>query len=709
VSKHSLHGVDWTDEYAWMRDHTDPRFLAYLQAEREYYDQCTAHLAPLRDEIFHEASARLLPTDRSISWRLGGRYYYARTVPGQEYEQFWVTADPADAGRLLLDEAEFGPGYVDIGLREISPDGRLLAYSVDTVGDEVFQLRFRDTATGVDLPDEVARSYYTGAWSADSTAFFYTVHDGTYRPDQVWRHTIGDGGDTLVLTEPDARFELTVRATRSGAYVVIESTSRDTGESWLIPADQPDAAPRLVRARRRGIEYRVDHSAKDRGQAAGLVPRSSHPLESAKDRGQAAALVPRSSHPLESGDELHIVTNDGEAEFHLVRASTADPGTWQPLALARPGERLVRAHTLARHLVLELRRDGLPRLRIIDRETGDEREVEAGIEAGTVALATPFEYDAPAVTVRVESLVTPPAWFDVSLDTGEWTLRKRREVPGYDAGRYRTRRVVAPAPDGTIVPVTLAWRVDTPLDGTAPALLWGYGAYESCKDPSFDPIRVSLLDRGVVFATSHPRGGGENGRAWWEGGRLQHKTNTFSDHIAVAEALGSRADGRSVVDPARIATRGLSAGGLVQGVAYSTRPELWRVVVAEVPFVDVVTNMLDPTVPLTVNEWDEWGDPREPAAFALLRGYSPYDNVAAGPRPPLLVTAAMHDPRVMVHEPTKWVARLRATSGPDDTLLLRVELGAGAHTGPAGRYAHAHYEAEILAFVLDHLGATNRR
>jgi oligopeptidase B len=671
----AMHGVEWTDGYAWMRDHGDERLAAHLRAERAHYDRATRHSANLRDQLLHEHTRRLPGTEESVPWRRGDFFYYLRSVTGREYEQFMCKRDLAETGRVLLDPAEFAAGtegFVEIGVREPSPDGRLLAYSVDTDGDEVYRMRFRDITTGTDLPDEIPRTYYTGAWSADSSCFFYTVHDELYRPHEVWRHTVG-GGDERVLAEPDARFEVAVRATRSGRWIVIEATSRDTGETWLVPADRPDEAPRSVRPRRTGVEYRLDHSA--------------------------------------DPDAFLVVTNDGASEFHLLRAPGGDPGTWSPLpsagpdaargvpaGAARPGERLVACHVLAGRLLLELRRDGFPLLRVVDRATGAEREITASVPAGVVALDVPFEYADPAVVVREESLVQPPAWYRVDLATGDRTLVRRRDVPGYDPARYRTGRRHAPAADGTPVPVTLAWREDTPLDGTAPALLWGYGAYESCDDPFFDPALPSLLDRGVVYALTHPRGGGENGRAWWQGGRLANKATTFTDHIAVADHLAA-----GVVDPARIATRGLSAGGLLQGAVWSMRPDRWCAVVAEVPFVDVVTTMLDPDIPLTVNEWDEWGDPRDPEVFALMRSYAPYENPPAGPRPPLLVTAAVHDPRVMVHEPAKWVARLRTTAGPDDVLLFRVETGAGAHTGPAGRYAHAAYEAEILAFLLTHL------
>jgi oligopeptidase B len=683
-----LHGVTWTDEYAWMTDHDDPRLTAYLRAERAHYDWATRHLADLSRKLFGEVSDRLLPADESVRWRCGDLFYYTRTVAGSEYEQFLSSRDPSEPGRVVLDEAELGDpdGFVEIGVREVSPDGTLLAYSVDTTGDEVYKLHFRRMAGGRDLTADVAdvrlsglsraddldevveRSYYGGAWSADSGTFFYTVHDDVYRPYQVWRHRIGTptATDELVFTEDDARYEVTVRTSRSGAFVLIETACRDTSETWLVAAGDPTAAPTVVLPRRKGVEYRVDHG----------------------------------------GDLLYLVTNEGAEEFQLLSAPVGSP-QWSVVAAARPGERLHHCHVLAGHLVLELRRDGFPLLRVVDRTSGAEHEVQADIPAGRLELfpgsgeEAEIPYDAGSVIVRVDSLVEPPRWYEVDLNTGERTLRKAARVPGYDPAAYRTERRRAPAADGTMVPVTLAWRSDTALDGTAPALLWGYGSYESSDDPAFDEALPSLLDRGVVYALTHPRGGGELGRRWWLDGRLAAKSNTFTDHIAVADWLAET----SVVDGSRIATRGLSAGGLLQGAVLARRPDRWRVVVAEVPFVDVVNTMLNPDIPLTVMEWDEWGDPREPEAFRFLRAYSPYENLPVGRRPALLVTGAVHDPRVMVHEPAKWVARLRSTAGADDgPLLLRVEMGVGAHTGPSGRYAHFRYEAEIYAFVLDHLG-----
>ena len=670
-----------------MRDSADPAMLAYLAAERSYYDQQMAHTVALRDRLTGEMFARVAPAAESVSWRRGKYDYFTRTLAGREQEQFCrrPAGAPAAAAEVLLDEnvllgdPECGGSYVALGVREVSPDGVLLAYSVDFDGDEVYQLRIRDLASGADmvtgagLPERIGRTYYGLAWSADSRSLFYIVTDAAYRAYQVWRHDVGTDAarDVLVFTEHDERFDVIVRATRSGAYILLETESRDTTETLVIPAADPGAVPFVLRERRTGVEYRADHADGP------------------------------------DGGEFYLVTNDEAADFRLVRGPAAGPvdgDGWTEVIAGADGTRLVSCDVFGRFLVVEQRRDAATQLRVIGRDTGEERPIEAAGPQVALALGTNDDYLASAVTVRTQSLIDPPSWHDVDLASGRWRPRKRQEVPGYDPAGYRTQRITAPAPDGTAIPVTIAYRAGLPRDGSAPCLLYGYGAYESCEWPEFSLPVVSLLDRGYLYAVAHVRGGGEGGRRWWVAGRLDRKRTTFTDFIAVADAL---ADGGWVAGDA-IVSRGLSAGGLLQGAVYSMAPRRWRAVVAEVPFVDVVTTMLDPTIPLTINEWDEWGDPREPAIRAYMESYSPYDNPPAGPRPDLLVTGSLHDPRVLVHEPAKWVARLRATppAGPGQPdgpgrVLFRAELGAGAHVGPSGRYGQLAYEAEVLAFILD--------
>ena len=679
-----------------MRDLSSPALLSHLDAERRWYDSATGHLGSLVERLRSEMTNRVPATDSSVSWRHHGFSYYTVLPAGREYAQLLreintpdQSAPPESAGdggsgnriggdpQVLLDVNDLvdGSGYVELGLTRVSPDDGLLAWSVDRTGDEVYELRFRDLTTGADLDEVIPRSYYGGAWSADATYFFYTVHDDAYRPFQVWRHRIGTPAeqDDLVLEEDDEQFELNVRATRSGDLVVLFSENRDTSEVWVLDAHQPLGAPRSVGGRRRGLQYHAEH-----------------------------ALLPDGS------ETLLLVTNDSATEFRLARcpvprSADQDHTVWSAVRPEDPAERLEQADAFAAHVVLSYRADGEQRLRILatDDLAGVGLVVEPQFTPGSIALTTNAEFVTDRVTVEEESYVEPSAWSDLSLLDGSRSPLLRREAPGHDPARYVAERRAFPAPDGTSIPATVVRHRETPLDGTAPCLLYGYGAYEAVDEPEWDPALPSLLDRGVVFVHTHIRGGGEGGRRWWLDGHLEHKQHTFSDHIAVADGL----DAAGLVDGSRIATRGLSAGGLLQGAVFSQRPDRWRAVVAEVPFVDVVTTMLDPDVPLTANEWDEWGDPRRREDFEWMRAYSPYDNLpAAGSRPDLMVTGALHDPRVMVFEPAKWVAALRE-SDPEwsPRCVFRAQTGAGAHGGPSGRFAHLAYEAEVYAWLLDKL------
>ncbi len=640
--------------------------------------------------------ARVPATDRSVSWRHRDFSYYTVVAEGREHPQLFrdrhlpETRDPVAAGahghglggELLLDAnlLDTGSGFVELGLTCVSPCDRWLAFSVDVVGDEVYRLRFRDLASGEDLDEEVPRSYYGGAWSPDSKAFFYTVHDEAYRPHQIRRHTLGTpvADDVLVLEEPDERYELGLRAPRSGGPLVLWAESRDTREVWVLDGDDPGARPLSVGGRRRGVEYHAEHLRLPDGL-----------------------------------QHLLVVTNDGAEEFRLAGApvpagADQDHTTWWPIRPEDPAERLERVDAFASHVVLGLRRGGQRVLRLLPNEDLDGAGVDLtpAFPTGTLALGRNEEYDAGFVTVVDQSYVQPPVWCDVPLDGGARSERHRQAAPGHDPASYLAERRDLAAPDGTDVPVTVVRHRDTPLDGTAPVLIYAYGAYEAVEEPEWNPALPSLLDRGVVLAHAHVRGGGELGRRWWSDGRLRHKHHTFTDLAAVADGLAGDGAGPALVDGSRIVTRGLSAGGLLQGVVFSQRPERWRGVVAEVPFVDVVSTMFDASIPLTVTEWDEWGDPHRREEFDWMLAYSPYDNLPpAGGRPDLLVTGALHDPRVMVWEPAKWVAALR-DSDPDwsPRCLFRCELGAGAHTGPTGRFAHLAYEAEVQAWVLERVG-----
>jgi oligopeptidase B len=685
---HTLHGVDRTDPYSWLRAVDSPDVSEHLQAERAYYDAAVRGTAALARALAAATIARIPPTERGVTVERARWVYYTERAAGKEHGEIRRYPQPAEAETgssdappagdelvLDIDGLRGESAYVELGLCELSPDERLLAYSVDLTGDEVYELRFRDLTTGRDLPDTVARSYYTGAWSSAGDQFFYAVHDAAYRPFEVRRHVLGTdpAGDVTVLDEPDEQFELTVEACRSGRLIVITSENRDTTEQWLIDPATPSMPPRCVEPRHRGREYRVEHAP--------------YPTASGED------------------DRLLIVTNHEAAEFQLMTAPTASPGIqgWQRFLPCDPSQRLYTVDAFAEFVVVWLRMDTVPYLLVLATD-GRLLHRLPPPECGHVELAENPRWEAGSIVVERYSHIEPRVWSDVDIATGSVTVRHREEVPEYDPGGYETSAISVAARDGEAVPVTLVRRRDVPLDGTAPCLLYGYGAYEAVFEPEFDPALIALLDLGVVFAYAGVRGGGECGRRWWLDGRLAHKHHTFEDHIDVADALAL-----DRVDGTRLATRGLSAGGLLQGAVFSQRPDRWRAVVAEVPFVDVVTTMLDVTIPLTANEWDEWGDPRREADFRWMLAYSPYDNIPApGGRPDLLVTGAVHDARVMVWEPAKWVAALRESDPQwSPRCLFRVDTGAGAHTGPSGRYVKAEYEAEIYAWLLTSLGVAH--
>jgi oligopeptidase B len=666
----TVHGETVVDEYAWLRDRSDPDVAAYLEAENAYTQAALEHTAGLRRTIFEEIKARTQETDLTVPVRNGPWWYYVRTVEGLQYGIQCRRTDEHDEAtdQVLVDfnEVAGDSPYLDVGAFEVSPDHRIVAYSVDFDGDELFTMRFKDLDTGQHLPAEIPGTYYGAAWSADSGTFFYVTPDEAKRPYRLWRHRLGTdvSTDELVYEEEDRRYFLGVHLTRSKRFIVLSLRSMVTSEAWVLAADEPDGEPRLVEPRREGVEYDVDHQ----------------------------------------GDRFLIVTNDEAEDFRLVETPVDSPARphWRDVIPHRRGTRILAAEAFADHVVVHLRRDALTGLRVIRTTDGATHDVEFDEPVYTVvALYDNPEYDATVYRFRYTSLVTPPSVYDYDLDARTRTLRKRQPVLGdFDPGRYESIREWATARDGTQVPVSLVRRRDHP-DGPAPTLLSGYGAYEASMDPGFSIPRLSLLDRGVTYAIAHVRGGGEMGRHWYEDGKLLHKINTFTDFIAAVDHLVERRYTR----PDLLAARGGSAGGLLMGAVANRAPERFRAIVAEVPFVDNVNTILDPGLPLTVIEWEEWGNPAtDPDVYHYMRSYSPYENVADRTYPAILATAGLNDPRVSYHEPAKWVARLRALASNDGPLLLKTEMGAG-HGGPSGRYDAWRDEALVLAFVLDQLGA----
>jgi oligopeptidase B len=671
-AQRTFHGDTVVDEFAWLRDKDDPDTLAYLRAENAYTDARTAHTAALREELFQEIKSRILETDLSVPVRKGPWWYYTRTVEG---EQYGIACRRASEGEIdgapeqvLVDfnEVAAGHDYLGVGVSEVSPDHRLLAYSVDFDGDEDHTIRVKDLETGEHLPDQIPNTSYGLAWAADNETFFYTTLDEARRPYRLWRHRLGTpaGDDVLLHQEDDERFFLGVGGTRSDAFVLMFLASSVTSEAWVLPTDDPTGSFRVVDPRRQGIEYHVDHA----------------------------------------GDRFVILSNDGHEDFAVFTAPVDSPGheSWEPLWTPGPGTRVLDTDAFADHLVVHYRRDALTGLRVIPWD-GEAYDVEFDDPVHTVEPGDNREFATSSYRFHFTSLVTPDSVFDDDVVSRERVLKKQQPVlGGYDPADYVQAREWATARDGARVPISLVHRAGVEHDGSAPCLLYGYGAYEASIDPWFSPARLSLLDRGVVFAIAHVRGGGEMGRHWYEDGKLLNKPHTFTDFVAAAEHLV--AQGYTAYD--RLIARGRSAGGLLMGATANIASDRFRAIVAEVPFVDALNSITDPTLPLTVIEWEEWGNPiADEAIYKCMKEYAPYENVTAKPYPAILATAGFNDPRVLYHEPAKWVARLRITAdqADDRPILLKTELDSG-HGGPSGRYDAWREEAFVLAFVLDQLG-----
>jgi oligopeptidase B len=667
---HTVHGESRIDEYFWLRNREDPEVLAHLEAENRYTDTVMRHTEGLQERLYQELRGRIKESDLSVPTREDGWLYYSRTEAGAQYPIFCRRRDEVAPEEVLLDLNQLAAGhaYFRMGAFEVSPDHRLLAYSADTTGAESFTLFVKDLATGALFAESIEGTSPTAAWANDSRTLFYILLDDVRRPSRLFRHTVGTTptGDVLVHHEPDDAFFLDIHRTRSRRYLVLEAASHSTSEARYLRADEPAGELRVVEPRRHGVEYAVTHH----------------------------------------GERFYIVTNDGAPNFRLVAAPVEQPGRehWTPALPYRPEVRLDAAEAFERHLVLWERRDGLRQLRVLELATGQEHLVSFPEPVYTVRPNENPEFETSVFRFSYTSLVTPNSVVDYDLAARTWTVRKQTEVlGGYDPSGYRSERLFATAPDGTRVPISLVYRLPLARDGCRPLLLQGYGSYGYSFDPAFSSNILSLLDRGWVAAIAHIRGGEEMGRPWYENGKLMHKRNTFTDFIAAAEHLV--AEGYTAPD--RLAINGGSAGGLLMGVVTNLRPELFRAVVAEVPFVDVVNTMLDASLPLTVIEYDEWGNPNDPSYYEYIRSYSPYDNVTSKDYPHILVTAGLNDPRVAYWEPAKWTARLRARKTDRNRLLLRTNMGAG-HGGASGRYDHLREVAFKYAFLIDVVGGDLR-
>lgn len=663
----TLHGETRSDEYAWLRDRSNPDTIAYIEAENAYTEAVMQPTAALQDALYAEMLARINEDDTRPPVKRDDWYYYVRTEQGKAYPIFCRRQGSLDAPeQVFFDQnaAAAGHEYYQLGGFEVSPDHRHLALLVDTSGYESFALRVLDLATGAWRADVVEGVGFGLAWASDNATVFYTTTDAAKRSNEVWRHRLGEGreADVSVYRDDNPLFNVGVGRARDGNWIVLASVSYSSGETWLLDAHAPTQPARLVRAREAGVEYEV---------APG-------------------------------GDWLYVLTNrDGARNFKVMRAPAADPAAWEEWIAHRDDAFVEAVEPFRDHVVVLERRRGLRQVRIIQGDPGRSHDVEFPEPAYGVSLGSNPEFATTLLRFTYSSLITPDSVFDYDVNTRERVLLKQDEVRGgYDPAHYGVERLEATARDGTRVPISLVYRRPFARDASRPLLLYAYGSYGYTLEPTFASTRISLLDRGFVFALAHVRGGQELGRPWYDDGKMLRKLNTFHDFIdCAAHLVHSR-----YTSPARLVAHGGSAGGLLMGVVANQRPDLFRAIVADVPFVDVINTMLDESIPLTAQEWEQWGNPKDPLHYAYMRQYSPYDNVTPQAYPDILVTSGINDPRVAFWEPVKWVARLRALKTDHNTLLLKMQMGSG-HGGASGRYERLREQAFRYAFILRAVGA----
>ena len=662
-----MHGDVRVDDYYWLRDRDDPEVVAYLKAENAYLDECLAHTREFQEALFEEIKGRIKQTDVSAPYQDGTHLYYWRYEDGREYRIYCRRPLDAEAGteQIMLDVNTWAEGheFCDVETLDVSPDETMLAFAIDTVGRRRYQIRFRDLAAGETLPDRIDDVTANAVWANDSRTLFYTRHHPeTLRAFQVYRHRLGEdvAADELVYEETDETFSCGVGRSRSKRYILIGSHHTTTTEYRYLDADHPSDPVTVFLPRERDHEYHLDHF----------------------------------------GKRFYIRTNRDARNFKLMISDPANPAAadWQEIVPHRDDVLLETYELFRDHLVTQERVEGLVRL-VIRRGDGTpdhdvqfpEPAYDAYIEAHNLVI------DTHRLRYGYSSLSTPESTYDYDMATRERTLLKRQTVLGrFDPDDYRVERLYATGADGVQIPISLVAHRDTSRDGRCPLLLYGYGAYGISMDADFHSPRLSLLDRGVVFAIAHVRGGEELGRRWYDDGKLLKKKNTFTDFVACAERLVAL----RYTAPDRLFAMGGSAGGLLMGAIMNLRPDLFRGVVAHVPFVDVVTTMLDESIPLTTGEYDEWGNPGDPTFYDYIKSYSPYDNVSARAYPHLLVMTGLHDSQVQYWEPAKWVAKLRALKTNDARVLLKTNMDAG-HGGASGRFRRYRETALQYAFLLD--------
>jgi len=662
-----INGRTMVDNYYWLRDKKNPEVKAYLEAENAYTDAVMKPTEGLQKKLYDEMLSRIKETDIEVPYKEGDYFYYSRTEAGKQYQIHCRKKGGMDAPEeVVLDVNEMAKGqkFMSLGAYNVSDDGNLLAYTTDNTGFRQYSLAVKDLRTGKLLPDHAER-VGSVVWANDNKTIFYTVEDDTTkRQYQVYRHTAGtSGSDKLAYEEKDEKFDVYAAKTRSKAYIVLFSASHTTSEARYIPAGEPAAERKVMQPRKQGVEYYPDHN----------------------------------------GNFFYIRVNDTGRNFRLVKAPVTDPRSqnWQEVVPHRTNVMLDDTDFFKDYYVLSERENGLPQIRVTDLRSGESRRIEFPEPAYASYGYTNREYDTGKFRYGYQSFITPRSVFEYDMVSGKSTLLKQKEVPGgYDRTRYQVEQIYATASDGVKIPISVVYLKGAKLDGKGPLYLTGYGSYGYSIDIGFNSDLFSMVDRGVVAAVAHIRGGGEMGKAWHDDGRMMHKKNTFTDFVASAEYLVAQGYGSKD----RLAIEGRSAGGLLMGAVLNMRPDLFHAALVGVPFVDVMNTMLDETLPLTVGEFEEWGNPKEKPAFDYMMTYSPYDNIEAKKYPNMLVRTSFNDSQVMYWEPAKYVAKMRAIRTDHNIMILKTNMDPAGHGGASGRYDRLHEKAFDYAYFLTQMG-----
>jgi oligopeptidase B len=663
----TLHGHTRIDNYYWLRERDDPEVIAYLNAENAYTEASMAHTAVLQETLYQEMVGRIQETDSTAPYKKGDYYYYSRTEAGKQYSIHCRKLGGLDADEeIILDENELAAGtdYFKLGVAKISPNQHLLAYSTDTSGGEKYTVVVKDLRTGELYPDHIGNTFYFLEWANDNQSLFYTVNNNTWRSYKLFRHTLGDDtrNDVELFHEQNELFNVYLGKSKDNAYLFLASGSIETSEYYYLDADNPTIPFTLFRARQENVAYQLDHRQ----------------------------------------GEFFILTNDQAKNFRLFKTAVSTPhfSHWQEIIPHNPDKLLETVELFDRHMVVYGRSQGLQTIDIHNFNSGSTHAISFPEPVYATKHSENPESDTNKLHFVYTSLTTANTVYSYDMDSRNWTLIKQDPVlGGYDPVNYETEWIFAAAEDGVRVPISLVYRKGMVGDGSTPCLLYAYGSYGASMAPTFDQKRLSLIDRGFIYAIAHIRGGQEMGRHWYDDGKFLNKRNTFTDFIACAKHLIAE----KYTSSEKLAINGRSAGGLLMGAVTTMAPELFKVVVAGVPFVDVVTTMLDASIPLTAAEWEEWGNPNDEEYYRYMLSYSPYDNTTAQAYPNILITAGLNDPRVQFWEPAKWTAKLRAVKTDNNLLLSKTIMGAG-HFSSSGRYDYLKDIAFEYAFILDILG-----